>query len=420
MYDMTGRALRMPSVEVHRGPGWRRIEDIPASGRAPFSGHECRIDGVNTTNRRRKGPKANTMSESLNGRLRTGNGNQPPTEFPHTLPGTRTEVVTFDNSDQMVHSLGSHDEALRYIEEQFQDVNFHVRGNELSMTGPSTVIPRIMRLLEEVRGLVAKGTVVTPDILQQLVSLLRTQSVQNPADVLTHNILSSRGKTIRPKTLNQKNYVDAIDDNTVIFGIGPAGTGKTYLAMAKAVQALQTKEVSRIILTRPAVEAGERLGFLPGTLSDKIDPYLRPLYDALHDMMDPESIPRLMAAGTIEVAPLAYMRGRTLNDAFIILDEAQNTTPEQMKMFLTRLGFGSKMVVTGDVTQIDLPSGSTSGLRIVREILKGIDDVNFSILEAADVVRHRLVADIVSAYSTWDDAHRTDAAGAQYQRGERK
>ena len=361
------------------------------------------------------------MSESLNGRLRTGNGNPATTEFPHTLPGTRTEIVTFDNSDQMVHSLGSHDEALRYIEEQFPEVNFHVRGNELSMSGPSTVIPRIMRLLEEVRGLVARGTVVTPDVLQQLVSLLRSQSVQNPVDVLTHNILSSRGKTIRPKTLNQKNYVDAIDANTVIFGIGPAGTGKTYLAMAKAVQALQLKEVSRIILTRPAVEAGERLGFLPGTLSDKIDPYLRPLYDALHDMMDPESIPRLMAAGTIEVAPLAYMRGRTLNDAFIILDEAQNTTPEQMKMFLTRLGFGSKMVVTGDVTQIDLPFGSTSGLRIVREILSGIDDVNFSILEAADVVRHRLVADIVSAYSRWDDAHRTDgAAGTHHKRGERK
>ncbi|MFP3580316.1 PhoH family protein [Arthrobacter sp. fls2-241-R2A-200] len=361
------------------------------------------------------------MSESLNGRPRTGNGNPAPTEFPHTLPGTRTEIVTFDNSDQMVHSLGSHDEALRYIEEQFPDVNFHARGNELSMTGPSIVIPRIMRLLEEVRGLVAKGTLVTPDVLQQLVSLLRTQSVQNPADVLTHNILSSRGKTIRPKTLNQKNYVDAIDDNTVIFGIGPAGTGKTYLAMAKAVQALQLKEVSRIILTRPAVEAGERLGFLPGTLSDKIDPYLRPLYDALHDMMDPESIPRLMAAGTIEVAPLAYMRGRTLNDAFIILDEAQNTTPEQMKMFLTRLGFGSKMVVTGDVTQIDLPFGATSGLRIVREILDGIDDVNFSILDAADVVRHRLVADIVSAYSSWDDAHRTEnLAGAQHKRGDRR
>jgi len=312
----------------------------------------------------------------------------------------------------MVQSLGSHDEALRYIEEQFPGIDFHVRGNELSFSGPPADVPRIMRLLEEVRALVAKGTVITPDALKQLVSLLRSQSVQSPVDVLTHNILSSRGRTIRPKTLNQKNYVDAIDDNTVIFGIGPAGTGKTYLAMAKAVQALQTKEVSRIILTRPAVEAGERLGFLPGTLNDKIDPYLRPLYDALHDMIDPESIPRLMAAGTIEVAPLAYMRGRTLNDAFIILDEAQNTTPEQMKMFLTRLGFGSKMVVTGDVTQVDLPFGSSSGLRVVREILDGIEDVNFTILDAGDVVRHRLVADIVSAYSDWDEKHRQPARTA--------
>ena len=182
-----------------------------------------------------------------------------------------------------------------------------------------------------------------------------------PADVLTANILTNRGRTIRPKTLNQKRYVDAIDEHTIVFGIGPAGTGKTYLAVAKAVQALQAKQVTRIILTRPAVEAGERLGFLPGTLCEKIDPYLRPLYDALHDMIDPDSIPRLMTSGTIEVAPLAYMRGRTLNDAFIILDEAQNTSPEQMKMFLTRLGFGSTMVVTGDTTQVDLPGGTASG-----------------------------------------------------------
>ena len=181
------------------------------------------------------------------------------------------------------------------------------------------------------------------------------RTAETPAEVLTQNILSNRGRTIRPKTLNQKRYVDAIDKHTIVFGIGPAGTGKTYLAMAKAVQALQSKQVNRIILTRPAVEAGERLGFLPGTLYEKIDPYLRPLYDALHDMVDPDSIPRLMAAGTIEVAPLAYMRGRTLNDAFIILDEAQNTSAEQMKMFLTRLGFDSKIVVTGDVTQVDLP-----------------------------------------------------------------
>ncbi|MDZ4092111.1 MAG: PhoH family protein [Arthrobacter sp.] len=346
------------------------------------------------------------MTEAANGKARISAGERAAGEFPHSLPGLRTEVVLFDNSDQMVQSLGSHDEALRFIEAQFPAVDFHARGNELAISGPAADVPRIMRLLNEVRGLVARGTVITPAVLQQLVSMLRSQSLQNPVDVLTHNILSSRGKTIRPKTLNQKNYVDAIDANTVIFGIGPAGTGKTYLAMAKAVQALQQKEVTRIILTRPAVEAGERLGFLPGTLSDKIDPYLRPLYDALHEMMDPESIPRLIAAGTIEVAPLAYMRGRTLNDAFIILDEAQNTTPEQMKMFLTRLGFGSKMVVTGDVTQVDLPFGTRSGLRIVEDILMGIEDVNFTVLDASDVVRHRLVGDIVNAYSVWDEIQR--------------
>ena len=225
-----------------------------------------------------------------------------------------------------------------------------------------------------------------------------------PAEILTANILSNRGKAIRAKTLNQKHYVDAIDENTVVFGIGPAGTGKTYLAVAKAVQALQNKKISRIILTRPAVEAGERLGFLPGTLSEKIDPYLRPLYDALHDMVDADSIPRLMTSGTIEVAPLAYMRGRTLNDAFIILDEAQNTSAEQMKMFLTRLGFGSTMVITGDITQVDLPTGTTSGLRIVREILEGIEDVAFCELTSQDVVRHRLVGQIVDAYARHDES----------------
>ncbi|MFM2373250.1 MAG: hypothetical protein RJA75_146, partial [Actinomycetota bacterium] len=209
-------------------------------------------------------------------------------------------------------------------------------------------------------------------------------------------------KNIRPKTVNQKNYVDAIDQNTIVFGIGPAGTGKTYLAMAKAVQALHRKEVSRIILTRPAVEAGERLGFLPGTLSDKIDPYLRPLFDALHDMMDPETVPKLMATGTIEVAPLAYMRGRTLNDSFIILDEAQNTTPEQMKMFLTRLGFNSKMIVTGDVTQIDLPGG-TSGLKVAKNILSDVEDMAFCVLDSTDVVRHSLVGKIVDAYSKFEE-----------------
>ena len=228
------------------------------------------------------------------------------------------------------------------------------------------------------------------------------QKEVSPAQMLSQSILSSRGKNIRPKTVNQKNYVDAIDQNTIVFGIGPAGTGKTYLAMAKAVQALHRKEVSRIILTRPAVEAGERLGFLPGTLSDKIDPYLRPLFDALHDMLDPETVPKLMATGTIEVAPLAYMRGRTLNDSFIILDEAQNTTPEQMKMFLTRLGFNSKMIVTGDVTQIDLPGGN-SGLKIAKEILSDVTDMKFCVLDSTDVVRHSLVGKIVDAYSKFEE-----------------
>ena len=248
-------------------------------------------------------------------------------------------------------------------------------------------------------AIVAGGQPLTPEVVRHSVAMLTGTGNESPAEVLTLDVLSRRGKTIRPKTLNQKRYVDAIDAHTIVFGIGPAGTGKTYLAMAKAVNALQTKQVTRIILTRPAVEAGERLGFLPGTLSEKIDPYLRPLYDALHDMMDPELIPKLMASGMIEVAPLAYMRGRTLNDAFIILDEAQNTTAEQMKMFLTRLGFGSKVVVTGDVTQIDLPGGNRSGLRAAVDILDGIDDIHVAELTSADVVRHRLVSEIVDAYA---------------------
>jgi len=334
--------------------------------------------------------------------------------------GSSSRSVHFDSPEHMVRTLGTQDEVLRLIESEFRDIDFLVRGNELLISGPAAAVERTDRLLAEIRTLAATDTRVTPQVVEQLLRMLRDQSVTSPADVLTQNILSSRGRTIRPKTLNQRKYVDAIDTNTVVFGIGPAGTGKTYLAMAKAVQALQQKEVNRIILTRPAVEAGERLGFLPGTLSDKIDPYLRPLYDALHDMMDPDSIPRLMAAGTIEVAPLAYMRGRTLNDAFIILDEAQNTTPEQMKMFLTRLGFGSKMVVTGDVTQIDLPGGTSSGLKIVSEILQGVEDVHFSLLEASDVVRHRLVSDIVDAYSRWDDIRRTRTAPERSQHSRKR
>lgn len=310
--------------------------------------------------------------------------------------------VTVPAEVSMVELLGQRDEVLRAVEDGFRTVDVHVRGNEVTLAGAPGDVALVTRLVDELVDMAAAGTPLSPDVVRRTVTMLAAGADTRPADVLTFNILSSRGKTIRPKTAGQKDYVDAIDRHTVTFGIGPAGTGKTYLAMAKAVQALQARQVNRIVLTRPAVEAGERLGFLPGTLADKIDPYLRPLHDALHDMVDPESIPRLMEAGTIEVAPLAYMRGRTLNDAFIILDEAQNTSTEQMKMFLTRLGFGSKVVVTGDVTQTDLPSGTTSGLRVVESILADVDDVAFCRLSSHDVVRHRLVGEIIDAYARWD------------------
>ena len=300
--------------------------------------------------------------------------------------------------DLVVGLLGSADGNLRVLEDALA-ADVHVRGNTVNLSGTAADVALAERVVSELVAIVAGGQSLSPDAVRRSVAMVSGDDNASPAEVLTLDILSRRGKTIRPKTLNQKHYVDAIDANTIVFGIGPAGTGKTYLAMAKAVQALQSKQVTRIILTRPAVEAGERLGFLPGTLSEKIDPYLRPLYDALHDMMDPEAIPKLMGAGVIEVAPLAYMRGRTLNDSFIILDEAQNTTAEQMKMFLTRLGFGSKIVVTGDVTQVDLPGGARPGLRAAMDILDGIDDIHFAYLTSADVVRHRLVSDIVDAYA---------------------
>lgn len=318
-------------------------------------------------------------------------------------PLTVARTFSFRSTQEMVAVLGPHDGNITLIEQAFPGLTIRPKGVDAVLTGPSEAVGTAVRLLGELVVLVENDTQVTTEVVSRILGMM-TASLSHPAAAMSTNILSSRGKNIRPKTINQKTYVDSIDANTVVFGIGPAGTGKTYLAMAKAVQALQAKEVNRIILTRPAVEAGERLGFLPGSLNEKIDPYLRPLYDALHDMMDPESIPRLMEAGTIEVAPLAYMRGRTLNDAFIILDEAQNTTVEQMKMFLTRLGFGSKMVITGDVTQIDLPNGQASGLKQIRQILEDVEDIHFSILEAQDVVRHSLVSDIVSAYDRWDDA----------------
>ena len=312
-------------------------------------------------------------------------------------------LITVPTAIPMVAVLGPHDDNLRTIEAAFPSVNITVRGNEITLRGPHTDCAKLENLFNELMVVIRSGNILNVDAVTRAIEMLEHEPVDHPAEVMSLNIVSNRGRTIRPKTANQKRYVDAIEDHTITFGIGPAGTGKTYLAMAMAVAALNAKKINRIILTRPAVEAGEHLGFLPGTLSEKIDPYLRPLFDALHDMIDIDSIPRLMQSGVIEVAPLAYMRGRTLNDAFVILDEAQNTTPEQMKMFLTRLGFGSKMVVTGDVTQIDLPNGQNSGLRVIRDILKDIDDIAFLELTAEDVVRHRLIGDIVKAYDKFDE-----------------
>ena len=298
--------------------------------------------------------------------------------------------------------LGINDENLRVLDNQI-DADFHARGHLVTVTGPDHEVARAVKVLEELESIARRGHVISPDAVKHAVSIVTVEAPQSVTEALASDIVSRRGRTIRPKTLGQKEYVDAIDEHTIVFGVGPAGSGKTYLAVAKAVQALQSKQVTRIILTRPAVEAGEKLGFLPGTLSDKIDPYLRPLYDALRDMLDPEMIPKLMDAGVIEVAPLAYMRGRTLNDAFVILDEAQNTTPAQMKMFLTRLGFGSKMIVTGDITQVDLPIGQKSGLRLVRNILRGVEGIHFAELSSKDVVRHSLVGRIVDAYDSYEE-----------------
>lgn len=309
-------------------------------------------------------------------------------------------VVPADVSMSML--LGPADAVLRAIELGFAKLRIHVRGNSMTLAGPGGDVALASRLIDELIEVVQSGVPLTPEIVTRSINMLTAATQLRPSQVLTFDILSSKGKSIRPKTLGQKNYVDAIETNTITFGIGPAGTGKTYLAVAKAVQALQAKRVKRIVLTRPAVEAGENLGFLPGSLTDKIDPYLRPLYDSLKDMLEPEVTVKLTEAGTIEVAPLAYMRGRTLNNAFIILDEAQNTTKEQMKMFLTRLGTDSKMVITGDVTQIDLPGGKVSGLRIVEDVLTGVDDIEFCHLTSQDVVRHSLVGRIIDAYERWD------------------
>src|SRR5829696_5366671 len=296
----------------------------------------------------------------------------------------------------MADLLGHRDELLRVVESAFPGVEIHVRGNEIAITGDNAETERVGLLFEEMVLLLERGQRLEPAGVSRTIEMVRAD--QRPSEVLTTEVLrGSRGRTVRPKTAGQKRYVDAIRENVITFGIGPAGTGKSWLAVAMAVQSLQAKEVERIILTRPAVEAGERLGFLPGDLMAKVDPYLRPLFDALYDMVEPDGAQRLLDRGAVEVAPLAFMRGRTLNDSFVILDEAQNATPEQMKMFLTRLGFGSKAVVTGDITQIDVPQGR-SGLIDLEPVLSDIDGIAFVRLTNRDVVRHRIVQDIVDAY----------------------
>ena len=315
-------------------------------------------------------------------------------------PSSQVKILVPGNQP-MVALLGQHDELLRLVETAF-DSEILVRGNEITINGEEADASKVALLFEEMLTILSQGQTLTTESVGKTIDMIKVDHAR-PSEVLGDILLTTRGRPLAPKTVGQKRYVDAIRRSTVTFAIGPAGTGKTYLAVATAVKALQERDVSRIILTRPAVEAGERLGFLPGTLYEKIDPYLKPLYDALYEMMDAETFQRLMQRGTIEVAPLAYMRGRRLNDSFIILDEAQNTSPEQMKMFLTRLGFGSRAVVNGDVTQIDLPAGSRSGLIVVEEILTGIEDIQFIHLGARDVVRHKIVQDIVEAYRTYGE-----------------
>ncbi|MFM9077424.1 MAG: PhoH family protein [Solirubrobacterales bacterium] len=291
---------------------------------------------------------------------------------------------------------GSGDSVLRALRDRTTS-RVHLRGNQLTLEGDESEMDEAARLVDEMVGLIQDGHEVDPSTLDSVESAIRAD--QDPSEVLEDLVWEHRGKKVMPRTATQKEYVDSIRSETITFGIGPAGTGKTFLAVAMAASALVKGDVQRIILTRPAVEAGESLGFLPGDLQAKVDPYLRPLFDALYDMLDPDRVNAFFASGVIEVAPLAFMRGRTLNDAFIILDEAQNTTPEQMKMFLTRLGYNSKMVVTGDVTQIDLPSERKSGLVTVSEVLEGVEDVRFIRFGGEDVVRHHLVQRIVAAYA---------------------
>jgi phosphate starvation-inducible PhoH-like protein len=304
--------------------------------------------------------------------------------------------ISVPGNHLMTGLLGHRDELLRLVEGAFPGVEIHVRGNEIAIEGEAVEADRVGRLFEEMVILLQQGDRLEPASVTRTIDMVKAD--ERPSEVLTSEVLrAAKGRTIRPKSSGQKQYVDAIRENVITFAIGPAGTGKSWLAVAMAVQSLQAKDVDRIILTRPAVEAGERLGFLPGDIMAKVDPYLRPLYDALYEMVEPEGAQRLLERGTVEVAPLAFMRGRTISRAFIILDEAQNATPEQMKMFLTRIGFGSKVVITGDVTQVDVPGGR-SGLAGLEKTLAGIDGLAFVHLSSRDVVRHRIVQDIVNAY----------------------
>jgi phosphate starvation-inducible PhoH-like protein len=312
--------------------------------------------------------------------------------------------LTLDN-DVAAELAGSDDAVLRELEGRL-GCDLFLRGNVLTLDGDDADVSRAATMVDELIGLVERGHELAPTTLDTVSGAI--EAAERPAEILEDMVWRHRNVKVSPKTVNQKRYVDSIRDHTVTFGIGPAGTGKTFLAVAMAVAALDSRDVSRIILTRPAVEAGERLGFLPGDIQAKVDPYLRPLFDALYDMLDPERVLNYFDRGIIEVAPLAFMRGRTLNDSFVILDEAQNTSPEQMKMFLTRLGFGSKMVVTGDITQIDLPRDQRSGLVVVGEILSTVDDISFVRFGGEDVVRHQLVQRIVAAYGEYSNREKRD------------
>ncbi|HBA94027.1 MAG TPA: phosphate starvation-inducible protein PhoH [Ruminococcaceae bacterium] len=313
------------------------------------------------------------------------------------------QTITIDAMDRAVELFGSFDENVKLIEREF-GVSIVSRGSDIKIIGDEEKVSYAVRTINSLLTLINKGETLTNQNVRYVISLVNEDNEDKISSMTGDSVcITAKGRAVKPKTIGQRKYCQAIEDNTITFGVGPAGTGKTYLAVAMAVTAFRAKQVNRIILTRPAVEAGEKLGFLPGDLQSKVDPYLRPLYDALFDMLGAENFQNYQERGAIEVAPLAYMRGRTLDDSFIILDEAQNTTGEQMKMFLTRLGFRSKMVVTGDITQIDLPDGKKSGLKTVINILKDVDDISIVKFTQKDVVRHKLVQDIIKAYERYDE-----------------